>query len=382
MAIKLLKFIISVITGSLIGYTICFASARQEVQESQDQAILMGMQDKLFGLINLQESLKKEKESLDSSITGNMFRQAELENIHSPEEEVQISIVEEISRIDENNRQLELKRYDVVKKLEDIGPRIREIIQTIENVMIKKLPVKDIDLEKIVTGHRAKMPWDGKLLDIGLEKVTYKVIDPTAKLFEDGLASVVQLGALGQARSIEEHTNYCGYYTVYNIKCLTQGGQGVQERLLDRAAFAALFSTLLQQIKNLRHHGPYDNLSEDEIEKLLQSQGVSDEQYVFIMQPHVGVACEFTELTKAIAQSGITPAAIKTVAAFKDGRSNNLFIIFNVGGTGAHWVSIYAHRDEGGIINFSVVDSLNLVDWKDDRIINERLVPLYKFIKF
>jgi hypothetical protein len=122
-------------------------------------------------------------------------------------------------------------------------------------------------------------------------------------------------------------------------------------------------------------------LAEDEIEDLLRMQKVSSTEYVCVEQKSLGGPCDFTDISKGIEASGQFPEAYKTIEAFKTKRTNNLVVIFNVGGKGAHWVAIKVQRHSDGVIRFMVVDSLNMVNWTEDRIIEERLVPLYNFVR-
>lgn len=378
MNVRKLKVIIGFVSCAVFGFTTGFAA---EVGEKKE------LEDNLMALLELQESMKKEKAGIDGRISNNISQQTGYERkIQGSRENEQMRIAIEISRLEAEDQRLELQRQDIVKRLEDMTHRIDDIVKKIQDIVTQESKPKDMELDAIVTKHKEGVPWDGKLLDIALdpvtekEKVTYKDIARVPKIFAGGRARVIQLGALGQARGLSEQTNYCGYFAVYNTTCLAKGPERLQERLLNRAAFAAMFEGMLKTIKSKRGHGPYDNLAEDEIELLLQSQGISERQYVFITQPRLSGPCEYTELTRIIQQSGHMPAAYAIVAAFKVARTNDLFIIFNVGGTHAHWVAIHAQRIAGGVIQFVVVDSLNLVAWTDEQIIAERLGPLYRFI--
>lgn len=371
------------LSGMYISGYLCAAAAKPQKLETEQQVSkrfkerLVLLQKHMASMLQEQDETKKKIVDIDKKIADTMQRQKELESIGITEEEIQVSILLEVSRLEAEFKKLESTRTVLVEKLETSKKQVAGIIKEIDDVVAQE---KDSDIIAIAQQHELPVPWDGKLLEIGVDKISYKDVDLIPKPFKDGKAEIVQLPALGQARSVNEHTNYCGYYTVYNTVCLLQS-DNVVEALLARARFNTMFLAMLREIKNKRKTPPYDNLAEDEIEDLLRMQKVSDTEYVCVEQKSLGGPCDFTELTKAIEASGSVSAARRTIETFKGARSDGFVAIFNVGGKGAHWVAIKVQRHSDGVIRFMVTDSLNLVNWKDDAIIKERLVPLYDFVQ-
>ena len=350
-------------------------------QPSSSSPVVTTPEGVLAALFDEQEALKNEKIGLDSSISQHIDRQKALEGTKLVDEESQIKAMMEISRLEQEDREFEVKRASIMKRLEDIEHQISSLLQAQAGQQAPK--VQPMGIDAIVEAHSVAVPWDGKLLDrvidpaTNKEKIFFKGIAGASKLFADGKAQVIQLGALGQRRNPDDTNNYCGYYVAFNIWLLMEAPDGLPG---ERAIFASMFKGMLQDMKQKGVRPPYDNLAEDEIEALLKNLGISENQYVFLTQPCIACACDYTDETKAILQSGHKPSAVLTVEAFRNRRSNDLYIIFNVGGSHGHWVAIHAHRGADGVVHMYVVDSLNEVDWTADTIIRERLLPLYRFI--
>lgn len=326
-------------------------------------------------MLGLQERLTRERAELDIKIKANEERLSELLGAGTNQRQ--------ILELTTSNEGLVAKRAGIIEQLDRISGQVEQAFMTAEGA--EAAPVVG-DIDRIVAEHSRPVEWDGKLFVRGLaadkqrERITYKNVGGAPKSFEQGLIQVTQLGALGQRRSPGDHNNYCGYYAVYNVLCLSLGvDRGMQDQLLNRKAFAELFARMLQQVKSERHKEPYDNLAEDEIEQLLHSVGISADQYVCVQLRMLGediAECGFTDLAIGLEQSGDWPVAYDTIENFKARRTDNLNILFNVG---AHWVAIKAQRTDRGI-HFFIVDSLNEVDWTSEDIVQHRLVPLYRFI--
>jgi len=275
---------------------------------------------------------------------------------------------------------LKQRRAAIKEELNNVSMQIGQALGEVPAPVVARI---DEDINRIVSEHSKPVPWDGKIFvrEPGpgheTEKVSYKDLAGKTRLFERGKFQVTQLGALGQKRSPEDHNNYCGYYAVYNLLCLSLW-LDVQEQLLNRKTFAELFMWMLQDIKivrRIRQGAPYDNLTEDEIESLLKEQGIRGSQYLPV-QLH-GMECGFTDLTIGIEQSGGIPEAYILLEDFKARKIDSLAILFNVG---LHWVAMKAMR-EGVGIHLYIVDSLNEVDWiNDNDSIRFRLLPLYRFL--
>jgi hypothetical protein len=371
------------LSGIYISGYLCAAAAKPQKLETEQQVSkrfkerLVLLQKHMASMMQEQDETKKKIADIDKTIADTMQRQKELESIGITEEEIQVSILLEVSRLEAEFKKLESTRTGLIEKLESSKKQVAAIIKEIDDVVAQE---KDSDIIAIAQQHELPVPWDGKLLEIGVDKISYKDVDLIPKPFKDGKAEIVQLPALGQARTVGEHTNYCGYYTVYNTVCLLRA-DNIVDALVARAEFNKMFFAMLRDVKSKRKAPPYDNLAEDEIEDLLRMQKVSDTEYVYIQQKTLGGPCEYTDISKGIEASGQVPAAYKTIEAFKAKRSNSLVVIFNVGGKGAHWVAIKVQRHDDGVIRFMVVDSLNTVNWTEDRIIEERLIPLYNFVE-
>jgi K+/H+ antiporter YhaU regulatory subunit KhtT len=348
----------------------------QQVSKRLKERLVL-LNSRMANVLQEQDEIKKKIAAIDTTIAATMQRQKELESIGITEEEIQVSILLEVSRLEAECRKLEGERTGLIEQLADRQKQADAIIKEIGDVVAQE---RDSDIIAIARQHELSVPWDGKLLEMGIGTTSYKDIDLIPKPFNDGKAEIVQLPALGQARSVDEHTNYCGYYTVYNTVCLLRADNMV-DALLARAEFSEMFFDMLRNVKSKRKSPPYDNLAEDEIEDLLRMQKVSSTEYVCVEQKSLGGPCDFTDISRGIEASGQVPEAYKTIEAFKTKRTNNLVVIFNVGGKGAHWVAIQVQRHRDGVIRFMVVDSLNMVNWKEDRIIEERLVPLYNFVQ-
>lgn len=371
------------LSGMYISGYLCAAAIKSQKTETEQQVSkrfkerLIMLQKRMASMLQEQDEAKKKIVDIDKKIADTMQRQRELESIGITEEEIQVTILLEVSRLEAEFKKLEGTRTGLIEKLESSKKQVAAIIKEIDDVVAQE---KDSDIIAIAQQHELSVPWDGKLLEIGADKISYKDVDLIPKPFKDGKAEIVQLPALGQARTVDEHTNYCGYYTVYNTVCLLRA-DNIVDALVARAEFNKMFFAMLRDVKSKRKAPPYDNLAEDEIENLLRMQKVSDTEYVYIEQKRLGGPCEYTDISKGIEASGQVSAARKTIEAFKAKRSNSLVVIFNVGGKGAHWVAIKVQRHDDGVIRFMVVDSLNTVNWTEDRIIEERLIPLYNFVE-
>jgi hypothetical protein len=331
-----------------------------------------------------QEDLQQKLSSIGKSIEDNIQRKSNIESYFQsvanfiPREEreaFETNVTQQISALEKQLEQLkheQLKLYTQLESAVREGGEIQRLIDTIE---------QDRDIITITEQHERQVPWDGILIETDITgKSLFKEVPTICTSFANNAAKVCQIPALGQARSIDDQTNYCGYYAVYNAMCLLHGGDNIEKALLDRAAFSRMFFDMLHRIKAKRQRPPYDNLAEDEIDDLLRRIGTLQRDYMFVVltRRESGWVCNFTDASLVTeATSGHVSPERALIKAFKAGQKKNFVIIFNVG---AHWVTIKVQRDDDGMMRFMVVDSLNRVKWTMDNIIQERLVPLYNFI--
>lgn len=375
---KFVMFIVLLLGNIVVDSGICLAAAAAKVApvvppRQSREAQMQELFDRQGGLI-------REMHGVDLEIDVNTAQKYSLEEAkRGADQYVLQAITSDIASVDKRLRELGLQKQHIEREVAMIGRQIDGLLSApvVTNpVPVAQRPVQATqtgsDIDALVAEHVSPRACDGKLWDEKIDgktlksTISYKEILQASKVFAEGRARIIQLGGLCQKRTLHEANNYCGYYAIYNMQCFSQGPVELQERLLDRDLFAATFYSLLQEIKKLRKHAPYDDLDDSEINVLLQSNVTSP--YAFITLLSVGGKC-----------MPVDAGSVEAIQRFKAG-APALSVIFNVGGSHAHWVAIHVQRVAGGALEFLVVDSLNALSWTDDTIVRERILPLYSFL--
>ena len=179
--------------------------------------------------------------------------------------------------------------------------------------------------------------------------------------------------SLQQARSDENSTNYCGYYALYNA--LMFCGHDDTARL-NRADFIRFFEVCLQVIGHIRGHGPYDNLSAQELRTIID-QNLREAPIAVVEMTGLVMAVQHPELTLEQVLDNDQRSA-ELLLDFINGRLPELSIIAGLGAGFGHWIAIHATRTSEGDVSIRVADSLHQINFYNDQaMVDERILPFY-----
>ncbi|MFC1894439.1 hypothetical protein ACFLYH_00650 [Candidatus Dependentiae bacterium] len=177
------------------------------------------------------------------------------------------------------------------------------------------------------------------------------------------------LPCLDQKKSEKDHTNYCGYYALYNSKHLLEGST---QNLLIRKSFTDFFKNALEKVGVKTN---YDNLSESELQKLIKQFSLKN-LYVIPMKSFF----EYVSSDFALPLSAILENGQATKNALKDFASKKIKILTFVAGlaySGGHWVAMRISRMSKNDITIDVADSLHKVSWYTRNLVISRIIPFY-----
>lgn len=296
----------------------------------------------------------------------------------------------------------------IIKKLLDLEPNIFDSPNEKE---------KNIFIGILAFGNNAS-PFDEYLGETG---TNIKEPVPHKPVLYKNLFSVSQKPSLSQRRRIDEQTNLCGYYALFNaataesiptiddiIKTFVGPAhakiyksslhkhprfrkihEASKSAFLNRTLFAKMFSKMLINIAKERglkypyHINDFDNLSNEEIIKILQSFNLLDK--VLLVDANFMSAIESGIPLTELAAFGVNPSQVKLFKDFKSKETNNLVIVYLVPGGANHYIAIQVKRTQTpknkNFLEFTIYDSIgkNYVDPKSD-IREYRILPLYNFL--
>ncbi len=179
--------------------------------------------------------------------------------------------------------------------------------------------------------------------------------------------------SLQQARSAEDSTLFCGYYALFNALGFLQ--PDIQR--LNRDQFAAFLGNCLQAIGELRHKGPFGNLSVQELRAIINQNFVQLPLVVVEMQA-IAQAVQYpeTELNEAFDDQ----RTADLLRQFISRQLNSLSIVAGIGDRNGHWIAIYATRNEG-TVSIQVADSFHRVqEYTSTAMIRTRIEPFYRIL--
>ncbi len=223
-----------------------------------------------------------------------------------------------------------------------------------------------------------KSPFDGVLGEPGTD--LSKPITNRIEKFND-LFQVRQKPSLCQRRTKSEQTNLCGYYAIFNARELASERDPV-----NRNKFVQNFATMLQFIaKERKLKAPYsidefDNLSDEEIIKLLKEQNLINK--ILLIDQNLFNAIDGGTSLNSLPEFGFDEQQIKIFKDFVTNESDEILLIYLVPVGTNHYITIKVERSlvkKENFLTFYIYDSLGK-NYLEQHMIENRILPLYRML--
>ena len=219
-------------------------------------------------------------------------------------------------------------------------------------------------IERILETHAQPSPFDEPAGTVSLNIGT---------TFPDLHINGEVVPSLQQARSDDDHTNFCGYFALHNAVGFF--AQPAAARL-NRADFIPFFRDCLQAIHESRGQGPYSNMSAQELRDIVDRH-LGDAPIAVVEMAGLAAHVQFPELELGQALDDDQRAA-ELLQNFINGAIPALSIIAGLGDGFGHWIAIHAMRTPQGAVSIKVADSLHPVNfYNDPDMVAQRILPFY-----
>lgn len=200
--------------------------------------------------------------------------------------------------------------------------------------------------------------------------------------------------AMQQARSEQYHSNYCGYYAIYNAISFAKNAislikyefnapifaAGSVDPKQNRNHFAKIFPLWLNTIEKYREKSK--TLITEQNKNLSQ---ISDEEILEILKP-IRVPLDFVPMPTFMQQTSLTQLADILPEQYRPlylySQQNGPISISIIGSSNSydgHWFALRADKDRDGNLTLYIADSLHTPQWYDDYKIITRILP-YAYI--
>ena len=178
--------------------------------------------------------------------------------------------------------------------------------------------------------------------------------------------------SLQQARPNGEQTRMCGYYALYNAKCLMLNQEG---EMRNREQFCQFLKPALNAISIYRGGGPVENLNCGELNLVMKTLNIGlpiiviEKSALFAFLSH-----SIPDLTLDTALE-IDPS-VNYLRDFVAHKIDKFVIIAGLGNQSGHWIAICVKRIHDKVV-LKIADSIRkITDWTSDEL-QASILPFY-----
>ena len=233
-----------------------------------------------------------------------------------------------------------------------------------------RLPTKEEAIDTMVTKHTTK----------AVPNFPDKPIPTDIPKTKDKIIVVPSLQQTVKEDVIEDITNYCGYYAIWNALCFSLSA-GADHRL-DRKQFSEKLRLMLNTVHDSRSatepnfnskniSGRYGLLSLDEIRKIIEG----DCSRVIVLELQSIFTPCLLKMQQDEALRDTDPNAYALILAFVEKNIDDISIILTTSANSGHYLAVSAKRKDGNLLMY-VADSLSGTAQNHD-ILMDRIMPVY-----
>ena len=226
-----------------------------------------------------------------------------------------------------------------------------------------RLLAEKSDPKEILEIYAKKSDFDLKIYDISLydSPNNYQTKSINWKIkSQEGDMDLTQYPGLNQQMTLQDPTNYCGYYAIFNASALNKPAS---LQFGDREAFKKFFKTSLETIKEARIDSNSTDTTEDDLLRLSHL----DHLELFDLTATSGVSIQNLDFTSEFMTRGldhdddaiVIPNIIRQFLKTHDKKDDVETQVF-VGNTladGSHWFAFSLEKKQGVLV-VKLVDSL------------------------